>query len=79
VIKTTRNILVCIILFCALAPALLGQSSQTRPTPRDHYKTYNVERVPKPKKRMKTRFKEFAQTCSVKFIVAFLKWEPAPK
>ena len=75
-IKTTRNVLVCIILFCALAPALLGQSSQTRPTPRDHYKTYDVERAPKPKKRTKTRFKEFAQTCSVKFIVAFLAPKP---
>ena len=70
-IKTTRNILVCIILFCVLAPALLGQSSQTRPTPRDHYKTYNVERV-KPKKRTKTRCKEFAQMCAVKLIVDFL-------
>jgi len=74
-IKTTRNILVCIILFCALAPALLGQSSQTRPMPRDYYKTYNVETAPKPKKRMKTRLKEFAQTCSVKFIVAFLAYD----
>ena len=73
-IKTTRNILVCIILFCALAPALLGQSSQIRPTPRDHYKTDNVEKA-KPKKGKKTRCKEFAQTCAVKLIVDFL----APK
>ena len=44
-IKTTRNILVCITLSCALAPAAQGQSSLTLPTPRDHYKTYNVERA----------------------------------
>jgi len=75
-IKTTRNILVCIILFCVLASALLGQSSQTRPTPRDHYKTYNGETAPKPKKRTKTRCKEFAQTFSVKFIAAFLTRKP---
>jgi hypothetical protein len=75
-IKTTRNILVCIILFCALAPALLGQSNQPRSTPRDHYKTYDVERAPKPKKRMKTRFKEFAQTCLVKIVVDFLAPKP---
>ena len=78
-IKTTHNILASVILVCGLALAAQGQSSLTLPTHRDHYKTYNVERAPKPKKRTKTRFKEFAQTCSVKFIVAFLKWEPAPK
>ena len=75
-IKTTRNILVCIILFCALAPALLGQSNQPLPTPRHHYKTYDVERAPKPKKRMKTRCKQFAQTCLVKFLVDCLTPKP---
>jgi len=70
-IKTIRNILVCITLSCALAAAAQGQSTLTLPTPRDHYKTYNVERV-KPKKRTKTRCKEFAQMCAVKLIVDFL-------
>src|SRR5262245_44524202 len=42
-IKTTRNILACITLFCAITPGAQGQSSLTLPTPRDHYKTYNVE------------------------------------
>ena len=42
--KTIRN-LACIILFCTLAPAADRQSSLTLPTPRDHYKTYNVQRA----------------------------------
>jgi ubiquinone biosynthesis protein len=41
--KTTRSILACIVLFCALASTARSQSSLTLPTPRDHYKTYNVE------------------------------------
>ncbi len=41
--KTTRSILACIILFCALASTARSQSSLTLPTPRDHYKTYDVE------------------------------------
>jgi hypothetical protein len=73
--KTTRSLLIGIVLFCALVSTARSQSSLTLPTPRDHYKTYNVERVPKPKKRMKTRCKEFAQTCSVKFIVALLTYD----
>src|SRR4026207_2337393 len=44
-IKAIRNILVCITLSCALAAAAQGQSSLTLPTPRDHYKNYNVERA----------------------------------
>ncbi len=44
-IKKIRNILVCTTLLCALAPAAKGQSSLTLPTPRDHYKTYSVERA----------------------------------
>jgi ubiquinone biosynthesis protein len=44
-IKTTRNILACITLSCVIAPGAQGQSSLTLPTPRDHYKTYNVERA----------------------------------
>ena len=71
-IKTTRNILVCIILFCALAPPS-GPIQPNRPTPRDHYKTDNVKT--KPKKGKKTRCKEFAQRCAVKLIVDLL----APK
>jgi hypothetical protein len=41
--KTTRSILACIVLFCALASTARSQSCLTLPTPRDHYKTYNVE------------------------------------
>ena len=41
--KTTRSPLVGIVLFCALASTARSQSSLTLPTPRDHYKTYNVE------------------------------------
>ena len=41
--KTTRSLLVGIVLFCALASTARSQSSLTLPTPRDHYKTYNVE------------------------------------
>jgi ubiquinone biosynthesis protein len=41
--KTTRSIFVCIVLFCALASTARSQSNLTLPTPRDHYKTYNVE------------------------------------
>src|SRR5262245_25211480 len=44
-IKTACNVLVCIPLFCVLAPGTQGQSSLTLPTPRNHYKTYNVERA----------------------------------
>jgi ubiquinone biosynthesis protein len=42
-LMTTRSIIVGISLFCALAPAARGQSGLVLPTPRDHYKTYNVE------------------------------------
>jgi ubiquinone biosynthesis protein len=41
--KTTRSLLVGIVLFCALASTAWSQSSLTLPTPRDHYKTYDVE------------------------------------
>jgi len=44
-IKVTRNILATIILFCAPGLAAQGQSSLTLPTPRDHYKTYDVQRA----------------------------------
>jgi ubiquinone biosynthesis protein len=44
-IKTTRKIFACIILLCALALAAQGQSRLTLPTPRDHYKTYDVQRA----------------------------------
>src|SRR5215831_4176972 len=44
-IQTTRNILLCITLCCSFPPAAKGQSSLTLPTPRDHYKTYNIERA----------------------------------
>jgi ubiquinone biosynthesis protein len=40
---TTRNIILGLSLFCALAQAARGQSGLVLPTPRDHYKTYNVE------------------------------------
>ena len=40
---TTRNIIVGLSLFCALAQAARGQSGLVLPTPRDHYKTFNVE------------------------------------
>ena len=43
--KITRNTLACIILFCTVAPAAERQSSLTLPTPRDHYKTYDVQRA----------------------------------
>jgi hypothetical protein len=43
--KITRNILPCIILFSTVVPAAECQSSLTLPTPRDHYKTYNVQRA----------------------------------
>jgi hypothetical protein len=43
--KATRNVLVCTTLICALASVAKGQSSLNLPTPRDHYKTYNVERA----------------------------------
>jgi hypothetical protein len=43
--KATRNILVCTTLICALAPVAQGQASLNLPTPREHYKTYNVERA----------------------------------
>ena len=42
-LMTTRNIIVGLSLFCALAQAAGGQSGLVLPTPRDHYKTYNVE------------------------------------
>jgi hypothetical protein len=45
-IKTTRTIiLVWITLFGGLGPAARGQSSLNLPTPRDHYKSYSVERA----------------------------------
>ncbi len=40
---TTRNVLAGISLFCALTPAAASQSGLILPTPRDHYKTYNVD------------------------------------
>jgi ubiquinone biosynthesis protein len=40
---TTRNFIVGLSLFCALAQAARGQSGLVLPTPRDHYKTFNVE------------------------------------
>jgi ubiquinone biosynthesis protein len=40
---TTRNIIVGLSLFCALSQAARSQSGLVLPTPRDHYKTYDVE------------------------------------
>src|SRR6266498_4287763 len=39
----TRTILAGLGLFCALSLAAEGQSGVNLPTPRDHYKAYNVE------------------------------------
>jgi len=39
----TRGILAGLCLFCALSLVAEGQSGVTLPTPRDHFKTYNVE------------------------------------
>jgi ubiquinone biosynthesis protein len=41
--NTIRSLVVGIVLFCALASTARSQSCLTLPTPRDHYKTYNVE------------------------------------